>query len=263
MFEFLSHLPFWQMLMIVAIPCITICIVALKGINFSFGKFRMMNNSQQRKTDDSIATAKAEKTSDLLDGHVKTMMLIDAKISETTTAICKIQFKEILREQMAFAESKYVQIWGTLSRIFVSLLSDRIKLDECKDLNLPDNEDYKRYSDCFEHMIPKQIFDYIRSSFKDNHYADLDEEEFSKYADEKSDIILQIITDALNFSYHGQFITRADIYKANKAKDAQIKDMFYDVFLRARKISQDKYKEIEKLQRDKNEFIHEVIGVKL
>jgi len=254
-------MSFWQILILVLIPCGTITVVAIKGVNFAFGRFKV--NAQHKANEVKVIQEQEskEKISSTMDNHLKTMMLIDAKISETMSAICQIKFKETLREQMTYVESKWVQIWGIFSRTFVSLIGDKIK--DGLQINLLENSDFKRYTECFDAITLKQVIDFIRSSFKDNHYIELDEEQFGKYVEEKIQVISQMITDILNSSYHGEYITRAEIYKANKEKESEINDMFYDIFLRARMISQEKAKEIEKLLREKNEFIYQIIGVKL
>jgi DNA integrity scanning protein DisA with diadenylate cyclase activity len=253
-------LTFWQALIIEVVLCGTILVIVLKGVSFAFGKFRINAQNKVNKAKDQNDKDDLEKTT--LNTHIKTTMLIDAKITETITNICQIKNHDILKEQMNYAENKYVQVWGVLSRIFVSLLSDRLKNQCVEGTDLLNHVDMKKYQECFIEMY-KEIFDYIRASFKDNHYAELSEEDFSRYAEEKTEVITQMVTDRLNQSYHGTCISRAETYKANKEKDSDIKNMIYDVFLKARKISQDKLKEIERLQKEKNEFIYNVIGVQL
>ena len=260
MFTWLQSLPEWEELFVIVfsifilLGALAFLVLALLrgGLHVRGGKVSVDVDAQGKKTKRRSPHAGCKNVSDII--------LVIKKVTEVGEKVFEIKYIDTMREQMTYCENRAIVLRGVIQKVFLGALSDLLKSIDKSTNDLISHKDYKYYSLCLDKLFAT-VTEFIKSSLKENHYVAIPEIEFDKYASEKCDTIVQISTDLLNSAYDGHDLTRSELYRVNMLNIQEMKTITYDMFLNARRISQEKAKLIEALEMERDKFVEDILGV--
>lgn len=162
---------------------------------------------------------------------------------------------QLIEDQMRYYEETEEEVLGEFKRIFLSLLSDKLKDID----SYVQHPEYTAYTVTLK-AIASELKSYIRSCFKSNHYATLEPEEQRQYIDKKKSIIEQKITESLNMFWRGTAINRSELYKENQKNINVLYSYAESIFNRAFLLARETKNELEKMESEYNRYITATIG---
>ncbi len=259
MFQWLQTLPDWEELLfliftgIILLGGLAFLVLALirGGLHIRGGKVAVDVDAQGKPKKRS-PHAGCKNVSDII--------LVIHKVVEVGEKVFSIKYIDLMKEQMVYCENRAIVLRGVIQKVFLGALSDLLKSQGKEVDDLISHRDYKYYSLCLDKLF-STILAYIKASLGENHYTDIPEVDFDRYASEKCDTIIQISTDLLNSAYDGHELTRPMLYQANMQSIQEMRSLTYDMFLNARRISQEKKKLIEALEMERDKYIEDTLGV--
>jgi len=178
-------------------------------------------------------------------------------IINETADICikksEIQFKELLRSQMNYAEQRLIHLKGLKQSIYLTLLSNHLE-DKSEKNNVTSHKDYQYYSILLS-TSTQDTLDILRSAFKENNFECLAISDFELYIKNKVDLIEQRNTDLLNVTHNNMTVTRVELYEANKSAYHKFLECYKDIFYKSIDIYKRKHAEMDKLDKELENFI--------
>jgi uncharacterized protein YutD len=134
---------------------------------------------------------------------------------------------------MNYAEQKAEQAKAVLQRRYLSILSEK------NIAQVVSSSSFIAYQIVLKNAS-FEILRVLRQSFRENHFDEMGEKDFSNFVTDKVDYILSYGTDLLNslYFFHDD-ITREELYNKNMEIVPKLKEIAVDVFDSARKISMD------------------------
>ena len=213
-----------------------------KGVNISFMK----------------ETEKCREDIDRLKSYMYDIPIIIGKITELSNKKAIITHVEKTRESMNTAEDALIVIRQIREKDFLDELEKR--MDNIDDITL--QEDFKMYSFLIE-IVSKNILDRLRIICRENGFNKMTSDEFSKYANNKIDIFLQIETDLLNNFYSGKrLIIRPELYKMSEISNHRIREKYMSLFNALRIISIKKEEAISTLDKEIKEIADKYVVIR-
>lgn len=162
---------------------------------------------------------------------------------------------ELLTDQMRFYEETEEEVIGTLKALFLSLLSDKVG----KDISYVQHPEYIAYTATLK-AISADVKDYIRETFRANHYAEKTPDEQQAYVNKKETVVTQKVTEALNSFWRGQVVTREELYKVHHKRMDGFQAFVTEVYNQAFTLSREYAKEVERLEKSYRDYIAERLG---
>lgn len=160
---------------------------------------------------------------------------------------------EKTRDQMNYAEQKVEQAKAILQRRYLAILSEK---EIAQVVSSPSFLVYQ--------MILKnasfEVLRLLRQSFREDHFDEMSEKDFSNFVTDKVEYLLSFGTDLLNnlYFFHND-ISREELYTKNLEIVPKLKEIAVDVFDSARKLSLDNKVKImaidEKMDKILNAYI--------
>ena len=127
--------------------------------------------------------------------------------------------KRMTKSILSYTKSIASKMRGDAQRVFLTLLKNKLTLSDAEKAGLVMHDDYREYvralkdayDDVFEAFEP-EIFE---KDFAEEYPTDRGAD-FQLYVQNCAQTILQQITDYLNESYHGNVVSREELYDENK-----------------------------------------------
>ena len=261
MFAWLQTLPEWEeVLVLIFLAIISLGALFLLGLALIRGGLHVRGGKVTVDVDAQGKKVVKRRSPHAGCKNVTDIILVLKKVAEVGEKVFIIKYVDTMREQMIYCENRAIVLRGLIQKVFLGALSDLIR-SSGKDVDdLIGHRDYKYYSLCLDKLFVT-ILAYIKASLGENHYTDISEVDFDRYASEKCDAILQMAIDLLNTVYDGHELTRPMLYQANMANSDSMRSLTYDMFLNARRITQEKVKLMEVLEIEKDKYIEDILGV--
>lgn len=202
----------------------------------------------------SINKSKIKKSPHASCPHSKDIMDL---VHRTADHYEKIQVlkNSIIKEQMRYYEEIEEETIGKVKHSFIKLLVAK----------LPENEQFINHDDyiyfsLFIKVIFSELKSYIRNCFTSNHYITYTIELQQDYIDKKTVVILQKALDSLNDCWRGSIINRTTLYEDYKLNIDFFKSQIETIFNRAFLITRNVYSEIDKKEKEYDEYITSIVG---
>lgn len=245
MFDWLVTLPQWfQILFISSMGIVFWAIVwklSKKGFSLVYGKFSLSSGKKEQINPHTRCQ------------HVKDifyMLLEQQSIINKKTEI-KVS---TLPRQMDYAEERFVCILGDMQDIYIKLLQ------ESGEEHPTDTDSFKIYLMVLELLKVKILFK-IRTVLQRNKLSEMTEEEFSRYAKDKLDMLITEIFDYITDKYFcNRVIPKETLYNANSEYLDEMKSIISEIIMKARSTSTENHKRIEELDTNLGKMIEECIG---
>lgn len=166
----------------------------------------------------------------------------------------KIQYEKLyilhveqLRDQMNYAEQKSDEIKYYMLSLYLKLLEDKGITGIVGSLS----------TNCYRLLlkdIVNEILKDVRQAFRENHFIDMNEISFNRYAADKFEFIKSRTSELLNQNYfYEEVITREELYTYNIKNIEKIRELIFQVFMHAKEVAinyKQKERELdEKLQK--------------
>lgn len=194
--------------------------------------------------------------------HVDEIIDVMHRVMDCDFKVYEVKYIETIRDQMSLVEAKALLVRGVMERVFLDHLSRKLKRDGTED-EVITHRDFKVYSLCLDELL-QEARDFLKTSLRENHYAEMDEITFDRYSEEKIDMVSHLATTFLNSAYFGDVLSRGEIYKANmEFAVPEIKKHLYDLLLNARRIAKDKVAVVANLIAERDKYVSGVLGVGL
>lgn len=178
-------------------------------------------------------TEKCREDIDKLKIIINEIPMIINKITELSNKQSIINYVDKIRESMNTSEDALIVVRQIREKDFLDELEKR--MDVIDDITL--QEDFKMYSFLIE-IVSKSILDRLRILCRENGFNKMTSDEFSRYANNKIDIFLQIETDLLNDFYSGRrLIIRPELYKMSETSNHKVKEKYISMFNNLRAIA--------------------------
>lgn len=245
MFAWLAELPQWfQMgVAVIIIAAFIFCVIVLvkRGFSVVFGKLRIA-------TDISVKPTKNIHSQCI---HVKDVIILLNETNKIIVQKMQIQYYEILKQQMNFAEEKIAVIEG----IFLKLMIETLRK---KDIyNAIETDIFNGYRVILR-VIANDVINKIRISFRENHYNEIVDMDFPEYADQKINYIIMNCSTMMNELYYfKEPVSREEIFKVNMNNIQEIKSHMMEAFINAKKVAIAQQNRIEYLDRALEKLINE------
>ncbi len=166
----------------------------------------------------------------------------------------KIEYGVRLEEQMSFAEAKADEVLAFVMKSFVRALSEKLE----KDIIIVETTSYKSYRNIMN-IVTEQILKFVKHSFKENHYVEMDSSDFEEYSNKKVEACINMGTEILNVIYAtNEDITRNEVYEINMNEKSMsvIKPLMKSAFIKAREIAFKYDKELKEIRKEREEIIN-------
>ena len=227
----------------VAISVIGLCFLAIKVGNIVIDKNGL-----------AINKIKIKKSPHTSCPHSKDIMDLVHRTADHYEKIQNLK-NSIIKEQMRYYEEIEEETIGKVKHSFTKLLIER----------LPNNEQFINHDDyIYFSLLIKVIFgelkSYIRNCFTSNHYITYTIELQQDYIDKKTVVILQKAVDSLNDCWRGSVITRSILYEDYKSNIEFFKNQIETIFNRAFLITRDIYSQIDKKEKEYDDYIISIVG---
>jgi hypothetical protein len=165
--------------------------------------------------------------------HIKDVILVMAEVMRLTHEKFIIADKLKIKNQMNYAEQKLDQMRTLIFRDYNLIAVEKSK----QSLSLENNA---RYFKLLLKDAQTNLRNLLRGSFIDNGFDVISERDYDIYFEEKFDFIksqlLEMITD--NYTYE-EYVTLEELKGVCEKNEHKIKDMFKDIFSKAREIGID------------------------
>lgn len=193
--------------------------------------------------------------------HATCKYMVDFKhvVNRTTytvSRISEIKFKGCLDEQMNYVYEQFINIRTMYQKSYLDTLREKLK-DKNEELN--DEfcyEDYRYYQAIVKLML-HDMESVIRASFMNNHLTSYSQIDYQGYIELKYNVLKSIESDFIDTMYIGDWVlSREEIFELHRKNRSIFRDLVFDIYLRAQKISEMKQKEIERLEEEHQEFLN-------
>lgn len=142
-----------------------------------------------------------------------------------------ITFVTQIKDQMNYTEQKLDQIRMKLHSIYLS------ELRASGASILVQNNSFIAYKYLLRD-IQREILNKFRYFFRENHFNELSENDFTTYINSKFEYLVSELTDALNDMYYDdEFVTRERLYDLNTDYIPEIKPFIVEIFKYVRNVS--------------------------
>lgn len=255
----LTNLSFWQIFVILITLIISICgtvllIVFKKSIKVGLGKDRTIeigNENNEEKTD---------KKNNNYDLYVKNILLILEKFTEVTMKKAEIIYNANIRCQMNYADQRLIILKNFFQDNFLNYLKKEIKYKG----DLTVQEDYVHFCKIME-SCNDRVADVIRRSFKENHFVDLNENDFEKFIDEKVELIIGVMKKIINSLYweKNREVSKSAIYDLlfGGQNTFEIRKFICGIFKEAVKIKKKLDEEMQTIDCEFSNFFNDSLQV--
>jgi hypothetical protein len=215
----------------------SVCIVAglIVFAILKVGSFKFKDLEVGLNDDDSTSTKDVPKFSSIME-----------IIQRTTAYIEKRQEirQQLVEDQMRFYEEIDEEVQGELRRNFLSLLAEKLNTTI---------DSYAQHPEYISYLltlkaISSDLKPYIRSCFKNNHYATQTAEDQRLYIDKKRIVLIQKVSDQLNLFWKGTIINRTELYKYNMKNIDSIENLIDSIFNRAFLLAREAEENLQKLE---------------
>lgn len=236
MFTWLSHLPQWFqilfsvfiLILFIYVLITTILPLFKKGVTFKNGdKLILFGNSQPNTL--AVCTNQGGESCPFR----KDLLLFLNESTRLLNERYTILFVNQIKDQMNYTEQKLDQVRMKLHGIYLSKLKDKGATV------LVQNKSFVAYKYILRD-IQKDMIKLFRYFFRENHFCELNELEFTNYITSKFEYLASELTDALNDIYYDdEHITREELHEYNKEYILDIKPFIVEIFQYARSVSID------------------------
>ena len=184
----------------------------------------------------------------LNDDTIKTKSLVenvkDISISKTEDKD-KIKFRETITKIMVAAEESNIMIKIILTKKYAELL--REKLGEETDAK--QHKDYRYYQVIIANVLDDIKRNTLKQSVKGNDLVTMSDIEFDEFVKRKSEIMVSIVAEYLDFMYNGNSgITREILQRENETCMGEIKDVIATLYRQIKHILHEDQDVIDKIQ---------------
>lgn len=186
--------------------------------------------------------------------HAKDIMDVIHRTSEYYEKVQTLR-NSIIQEQMRYYEEVEEEVRGTLKQSFVSLLVAKLPSEE----QFIYHADYA-YFNLVLTVVVSELKSSIKEYFKSNHYITYDIEAQHEYVDRKQTALIQKFNEMFDLYWRGTVVTRQEINTKNKEKESFYKESIGSIFNRAFLISRDTYSRIEKLDKEYQDYVENIVG---
>lgn len=221
--DFIVSWPIWLQVIGVVLLILFIFLLVKSGIDISRGNFRISIGRNSNVNNMGSPHKGCPHSRDIL------ILLND--LDKLRFERWQLMYIEKIRHQMNYAEQKIEQGRALLQRKYLSILSDK---------NIPQVVSSRSFT-AYQMILKNVSFEVLRilrQSFRENHFDEMSEKDFSNFISDKIGYILSCGTDLLNNLYflHDD-ISREELYVKNQELVPKLKEIAVDIFDNARKIS--------------------------
>lgn len=226
-------------------------LVTGKGMHLHLGKitFGVSLGDKDRGTD-AVVTTVENVDKPCTNGKCTNLMAISARALEKELFIEKTKIvisdyiedqndlkKDLMLQQMNFAEEKISELRILLCRQYSQVLSDKQGISR---LQAKETTDYKFYRMLVYYILLSKIKDdIIKKGLKENHFLDLSNVEFDQYCVRKIFLIIDTMSENFDTYYQDSLtISRKELFVINDSILNETKHILRSVFENARNISE-------------------------
>lgn len=174
----------------------------------------------------------------------------------------EIHIKEIveienatLKRQISYTEQKLTQLKYILTKNYSAALSKKLSGNE--DVKL--HKDYRSYQILIGMLITNLVDKVFTVAFVENHFDELNEEAWKDYLDDKSNYILNFMSDFLDNMYaDGRLVTRQESYEEESKSYDEVKEILKSIFENARESALQSKAEIKKEKEESDNHIKQI-----
>ena len=223
--DFILTWPIWIQILSVILLILFLFLVIKNGIDISKGKFKISIGEKHEHSKEESPHKNCPYSRDIV------ILLND--LDKLRSERWQLLYIEKTRDQMNYAEQKAEQAKAVLQRKYLSILAEK---------NIPQVVSSSSFI-AYQIVLKNASFEILRAlrqSFRENHFDEMGEKDFSNFVTDKVDYILSYGTDLLNslYFFHDD-VTREELYNKNTEIVPKLREIAVDVFDSARKISMD------------------------
>lgn len=163
-----------------------------------------------------------------------------------------------IREQMKEAENCLVSVRRRLETGIISAIKARMEA-----LELPgsavEHQDFSKHTHLILDDLGTVLLDEFRTYCRDNGFAEKSEAERIRYVDQKRFQLTEVARDRLNQTWHGQLISREELYKVNQPAIPYIENEIEKLFTVVFRIADDAKAEKLRLEENRARLITEIL----
>ena len=221
--DFVVTWPVWIQILSIILLILFLFLIVKNGIDISRGKFKISIGEKHEHSKEESPHKNCPYSRDIV------ILLND--LDKLRSERWQLLYIEKTRDQMNCAEQKAEQAKAALQIKYLSILSEK---------NIPQVVSSNSFL-AYQIVLKAAYFEVLRllrQSFREDHFDEMGEKDFSNFVTDKIDYILSYGTDLLNNLYFFQEdITREELYNKNMDIVPKLKEIAVDVFDSARKIS--------------------------
>lgn len=242
-------------IVIAALPIILVLILIIyiismitkKPFDFKLGPFAL-KLSGGKKSDNSIDYKKIENYLTFFkENNTNHADLIDDAMyiaMDKTEKIDLIKFKESMTKQMILCEEANVKIKSILMDKFYNL----IKTKNPNFGNIKNTKDYRYYQVIVSFILEDIKRNTIKESVNMSEMIEYSEIEYNSFVTQKTDVILTILLDYIDFMYNSDTISNDEIRKQNEQIEPKIKEQYSVLYDKIKTIIIDDSETIKKIK---------------
>ena len=224
-------------------------LVSGNGMSLHFGKFSLgLTIGEKKEKAETSTTDKGDKVCtntvctnpmSILTRKLEKDLFIE-KAKAITIELIEDQNdlkKDLILQQMNFAEEKIAELRILLCRQYSQVLSDKQGISR---IQAKETTDYKFYRMLVYYILLSKIKDdIIKKGLKENHFLDLSNVEFDQYCIRKTYLIIDTMSENFDTYYQDNLqISRKELFTINDGILNETKSILRSVFENARNISE-------------------------
>lgn len=183
--------------------------------------------------------------------HVGDILSIIARTTEFVETRHRIPV-DVIEKQMKYYEEKEVEITGYFLRIFIKELDSYLP----QGTEIVQHQEYLAYSATLL-AVGRVVKDYIRTVMRQNHFAELEGDDWIDKKVRYRTMVLEKATELLNVYWRGEIVPRWVLYKINHEPEItkQLNVALDDLFDYARNEARSMIVELTKLREGYEAFL--------
>ena len=221
--EFVLSWPVWLQILSSIFLILFLFLVVKSGVDISRGNFKIRIGKKNISNEEESPHKGCP--------HSRDILILLNELDKLRFEKWNLAYIEKTRDQMNYAEQKVEQAKAILQRKYLSILTEK---------NIPQvvsSRSFIAYQIILKN-VSFEILRIMRQSFRENHFDEMGEKDFSNFLSDKIDYLISCGTDLLNNLYflHDD-ITREELYTKNIDLVPKLKEIAVDIFDNARRAS--------------------------
>jgi BMFP domain-containing protein YqiC len=177
--------------------------------------------------------------------HSKEAIMFYYEVIELIDKRNRLKYIECLKDQMSYAELRAEHVKEILYTNYIELLQSKAAFKDSD--NVTKTPGFANFR-LVIFVIEKEAIDIVRRSFRENHYTEMNPDQFERKAEEIIDAMIIKASNTMSDLFSTvDGVTREELFQKNMSQRREIFDILMDVFLNARRAALNIKEEIDKI----------------